>query len=137
MVWWKKHVLAQRTGNDHLLSSIWLQNTNCDKNTPNGDTLSREGLRENAILSIYDPPSQCCGLWSLNLNFCDILTLLRKFCNYQHEIGWKDQLMTGGEAPLQQLFTITVKHLRQTIQFGVKIFSRLYPLCRATFPFVE
>ena len=25
--------------------------------------------------------------------FCDILTLLRKFRNYQHEIGWKDQLM--------------------------------------------
>ena len=36
--------------------------------------------------------------------FCDILTLLRKFRNYQHEIGWKDQLMaedlrleTGGD----------------------------------------
>ena len=28
---------------------------------------------------------------------CDILTLLRKFCNYPHEIGWKDQLMARAD----------------------------------------
>ena len=51
---------------------------------------------------------------------CDILTLLRKFCNYQHEIGWKDQLMTGGRGSITTTFHNNSKTLETNHSMELK-----------------